>query len=95
VTATIDGQVVSWINTYTGETAAADVGAASAAETTSSQTSTYVAASKTKTTSAATSTSTAVTGDYQRIAYYNAEDGTADGLTFLGNHGGSESGVFD
>lgn len=35
------------------------------------------------------------TGAYARIAYYDATSGTSDGLTFLGNYGGSGSGVFD
>jgi hypothetical protein len=35
------------------------------------------------------------TGDWVRTAYYNAEKGIADGVTFLNNKGGSASGVFD
>ncbi|KAI9882779.1 MAG: hypothetical protein M1823_005477 [Watsoniomyces obsoletus] len=36
-----------------------------------------------------------LTGDWVRVAYYNAEKQTAEGLAFLGNHGGQGSGVFD
>jgi len=31
----------------------------------------------------------------QRAAYYNAEQGTSEGLIFMNNHGGDGSGVFD
>ena len=31
---------------------------------------------------------------YTRIGYYNAESGTAEGITFLGNYGGQGSGKF-
>ncbi len=36
-----------------------------------------------------------MTGDWVRTAYYDAESQTAEGLVFLGNHGGQGSGVFD
>ena len=36
-----------------------------------------------------------LSGGWGRQAYYNAEDGTADGLVFLNHYGGSGSGVFD
>lgn len=35
------------------------------------------------------------TGDYSRIGYYNAKQGIADGIVFLGNYGGDGSGSFD
>ena len=34
-------------------------------------------------------------GSWDRHAYYSAEGQIADGLTFLNNHGGDGSGVFD
>ena len=34
-------------------------------------------------------------GGWGRQAYYNAEQGSADGLVFLNHHGGEGSGVFD
>ncbi|KAH6657847.1 putative TOS1-like glycosyl hydrolase-domain-containing protein [Truncatella angustata] len=100
VTATIDGTVQTWINTWDGssdsdakvEVAAYEVSSTAKASSTSAAKS---SSTKTKTSSASTSTSTSVSGDYTRIAYYNAEDATADGVTFLGAHGGSGSGVFD
>jgi hypothetical protein len=36
-----------------------------------------------------------VSGDWQRSAYYCADDEISDGLAFLGNRGGQGSGVFD
>lgn len=36
-----------------------------------------------------------VVGDYKRTGYYNADEGTAEGLTFLNQKGGQGSGVFD
>jgi hypothetical protein len=35
------------------------------------------------------------TGDFSRIGYYDSASQHLDGLTFLGNHGGDGSGVFD
>lgn len=93
VYATINGQVVSWINTYSGETVAANVNAASA--TSAVTTSTKASSTSTSTKSSSTSTSTAAAGDYSRIAYYNAEDQTANGIVFLNNLGGAGSGVWD
>ncbi|KAJ3454944.1 hypothetical protein MRS44_013544 [Fusarium solani] len=34
-------------------------------------------------------------GDWQRTAYYNAEQQVADNVVFLGNYGGDGSGIFD
>lgn len=36
-----------------------------------------------------------VTGDWNRISYYDSEAGVADGLVFLSHHGGQGSGTFD
>lgn len=36
-----------------------------------------------------------IPGSYQRTAYYNAEQGVAEGLIFMNNHGGQGSGIFD
>jgi hypothetical protein len=35
------------------------------------------------------------TGDFSRTGYYDSASQHLDGLTFLGNHGGDGSGVFD
>ncbi|KAJ8119369.1 hypothetical protein ONZ43_g3665 [Nemania bipapillata] len=99
VVATIDGQVVSWINTYAGPTADAAADSSAPAATTSAASvdsaTTTKSASKSKQTSSASSTST-ITGDFVRTAYYNAESGDADGLVFLANVGSpGVSGTWD
>ncbi|KAJ3557820.1 hypothetical protein NPX13_g9850 [Xylaria arbuscula] len=96
VTATIDGQVVTWINTYAGPTAdAADVGAAAVATSAAESDPTSTESSE-KASSTTTSSTGTITGDFVRSAYYNAADGTADGLVFLANVGDpSLSGTWD
>ena len=105
VTVTMDGQVVSWINDYSG--GAATSTAAAAAQTTMATS--VVAAATSSVTSipvAATSAAAVVpvaeniavnvgSGGWEQIGYYNSEAGTSTGLTFMGNHGGSGSGVWD
>ncbi|KAL0935367.1 uncharacterized protein CTRU02_209958 [Colletotrichum truncatum] len=105
VTATIDGIVQSWINTWHGPTPEA----APPAETpvaapivTPSPTPTpeapFVAAAvpKPASSSKAKAPSTGSSGsDYTRVAYYNADKAIADGIVFLGNYGGQGSGKFD
>ncbi|KAI0912803.1 putative TOS1-like glycosyl hydrolase-domain-containing protein [Ustulina deusta] len=104
VVATIDGQVVSWLNTYAGPTA--DVAAdsapavtASAADSvaTSAESAKKVSSTKSSSTDSSTGSSTGtITGDFVRTAYYNAADGTADGLVFLANVGSpGVSGTWD
>lgn len=100
VTATIDGQVVSWVNDYNpGATPAGDkvksdhstkAGVAAAAATTAASTS----KGSSKGSSSSSSSSSSSGSDYSRIGYYNAEDSTADGIVFLGNYGGSGSGAW-
>lgn len=95
VTVTMDGKVVSWKNDWSGKaTAAAGAPAAAAATTT--------AAAPAATSPAAGAAASAVVkaavdpnAAYTRIGYYNAATQALDGLTFLGNHGGQGSGVFD
>lgn len=101
VTAVIDGQLVSWINTYAGPTAAADanVGAEDAgsgagfsvdvsigvAEATSTSSS-VAAATATSSTSSGDKESVDsddTSGEWTRISYYNSEEKTKEGLTFL------------
>ncbi|KAF2459827.1 putative TOS1-like glycosyl hydrolase-domain-containing protein [Lineolata rhizophorae] len=98
-----NGDVVSWINEYDGspattapaapaDTTAAAVEAADySAETSSAQASSTKASS----TGASSAATPAASGDWTQVAYYNAEEGTATGLTFLANLGGGGSGVFD
>ncbi|KAI3338277.1 putative TOS1-like glycosyl hydrolase-domain-containing protein [Ustulina deusta] len=104
VVATIDGQVVSWLNTYAGPTAdvAADSAPAvttSAADSvaTSAESAKKVSSTKSSSTDSSTGSSTGtITGDFVRTAYYNAADGTADGLVFLANVGSpGVSGTWD
>ena len=87
VTATINGQVVSWVNQYsgpgTGATATPEVDGA-----------TVTAASATSVESPIPSVN-AGPGNWARQAYYNAENGTDAGLVFLNHMGGQGSGVFD
>ncbi|KAI9732419.1 MAG: target of Sbf [Cirrosporium novae-zelandiae] len=90
VTATIDGQVVSWVNTYFGPTSASEAMGTIVPTTTAATASSIV--------SAAESPATffdAGSGNWGRQAYYNAESGTASGLVFLNHFGGTESGVWD
>lgn len=50
--------------------------------------------SKTKTKSKPSTGGKAAGGDWSRVAYYNAKEGVTDNLVFLGNYGGSGSGVW-
>lgn len=88
VIATIDGKVVSWTNQYDGG-AQPTAAAASPAGQTEDQAADHASPK------AATPTTNAGNGQWGRQAYYNAEQQTADGLTFLNNMGGQGSGVFD
>ncbi|GAP84371.1 putative tos1 protein [Rosellinia necatrix] len=98
VVATINGQAVSWINTWAGPTADAAADAAPAAVTSAA----YPASSSTSkkpTTGNNVKTpadSTSITGDFVRSAYYDAASGVADGLVFLANVGSpGVSGTWD
>lgn len=106
VTATIGGKVVHWINSYGGPGAAVATAAASAAAG-SGANSGYIggggkaAASATAGASEATESSytpskPAAAGDWERLAYYDQDSATAEGLVFLSNMGGQGgSGVWD
>lgn len=100
VTATIDGEVVSWVNTWAGtpaadvanavaddaginiEVAAAPSTSSSAAPTTATP---ALAASMAPASSAASSSldTSDANGSWKRISYYNAEEKTREGVTFL------------
>lgn len=110
VIATIDGQVVSWVNEYTGEatssasaaeatsvslTLSAQVKAATVAAASSAESSAAASSSASATAAASSSSSSSSSGSWSRSAYYNAAAGTADGVTFLNHNGGTGSGVFD
>ncbi|KAI1479065.1 hypothetical protein K445DRAFT_53731 [Daldinia sp. EC12] len=97
VVATIDGQVVSWVNNYFGgaaETPAPAPAPAPADPAPSPEppapepappAESYPEAPPPPPTNSAPVDVPA--GDFQRIAYYNAKDQVADGLVFLGNFG--------
>lgn len=103
VIATIDGQVVSWINQYAGPGASpSNVAAQPASVQTTLATS---IGSPAQTSTAPVHASSAVVGSKQlsdgdgstggsdswlRQAYYNAEAGTSDGFTFLNHFGGTQ-----
>ncbi|KAF2146537.1 uncharacterized protein K452DRAFT_282711 [Aplosporella prunicola CBS 121167] len=96
ITATIDGAVVSWVNNWTGQTSAANAASSAlgdagvkvevAAVTTSAAAAAeQTAAPSTSATATATSSSddSTATGPWKRVSYYNAEEKTKEGLTFL------------
>lgn len=86
ITATINGDVVSWLNPGAGGPAATsptgvsspDVGSAAAPAPASPA-----------------PTLNLGSGTWARQAYYDASSGVADGLVFLNNMGGQGSGTFD
>lgn len=84
ITATINGEVVSWLNPGAGGPAATSPTGVSSPDLGS----------------AAAPASPAPTlnlgsGTWARQAYYDATSGVADGLVFLNNMGGQGSGTFD
>lgn len=99
VTATINGNVVSWINEYAGVPTSSPTTSASSsillASSTSALTTTTPSATLPSPSALAAPALNAGAGNWGRQAYYNAANGTADGLVFLNNMGGQESGVFD
>lgn len=109
VTATINGEVVSWVNTFGAETPAAKAVVNDAttitktvAQATATQTATIAsekAGASAPASSAAPSpkatTASVASGDWSQVAYYEASSGTAHGVTFLNNMGGQGSGTFD
>lgn len=118
ITATIDGQVVSWVNNWFGGAPATEAAVAAPTENAAAaivpapEPTTEVAAAvpkssssvkqvKAKTTTSqaqpsdSSSSGSAAGGDWERVAYYNAEQQVADNIVFLGNYGGGGSGVFD
>lgn len=109
VTATINGDVVSWINDYNPGAAATTAAAAAGSDTGSgcgsssgsgsgnaatTPTTSDASTEETESSNSSSNGSTDTSGGYTRSAYYSAGEGTADGVTFLGNYGGTGSGVF-
>lgn len=100
VYATIDGVAVSWVNEYGGASStavssAASTSAAASSAATSAVSSSTTAASASYTPESSSDDNTTVTGAYTRTSYYDSASGTADNVVFLGNYGGSGSGVWD
>nr|POF19949.1 pga52-like protein [Quercus suber] len=102
VIATIDGQVVSWANNWSGQSATAAPAASTAAPASNNV---LVAAAGvvddvlgavTGHGSASDSSNTAGSGSsWARQGYYNAEKNISQGLVFLNHEGGAGSGTFD
>lgn len=96
VTPTINGQVVSWINEYNGHTIASAMSSAAATNAVSTNIAlvpTSAPASTTISTSTPAPSSSQPPSDqvddthWQQHAYYNMENQTVEGLTFLNNMG--------
>ncbi|KAF1992603.1 hypothetical protein K402DRAFT_416249 [Aulographum hederae CBS 113979] len=101
VTATINGQVVSWANTYDGHNEGQPAGQPAeqpAAQSTGSHveapSSGFIGA-KPNSSPAQFAPAPAASGDWSRIGYFNSDSKTAEGVTFLNNKGGQGSGVWD
>ncbi|KIW92130.1 uncharacterized protein Z519_07114 [Cladophialophora bantiana CBS 173.52] len=94
VTATINGQVVSWINQYAGPGAAIATPAPENNRGGGQRVAPGSAAPAYSAPPPKASMSPG-SGQWGRQAYYNAEQGVCDGLVFLNHHGGQGSGVFD
>jgi hypothetical protein len=103
VFATIDGQVVSWINEWSGvastavSSAVAVVTGAIATPLIKVDAAVALSVDGPKSTPSPASPTPASggSGSWGRKAYYNAEAGSADNVVFLSHNGGSGSGVFD
>ncbi|KAK2759080.1 target of Sbf [Arachnomyces sp. PD_36] len=101
VTTIINGQEVSWINTWDGTQDVAE-DAPAAPEPAPAPVAPAVEDDNTPTqkqnsgsTDGGAPPVNAGWGNWGRQAFYDAEAGIADGLTFLNHHGGEGSGVFD
>ncbi|RSL44079.1 hypothetical protein CEP54_014828 [Fusarium duplospermum] len=104
VTATIGGKIVSWENSYSGDVPSTQAPTAPdpAAATEPVKQPPEPGTSKPRpdvnrkvNLPGETKTKPPAGGDWQRTAYYNAEQQVADNVVFLGNYGGDGSGIFD
>ncbi|EFW22210.1 target of Sbf [Coccidioides posadasii str. Silveira] len=91
VTATINGEVVTWANEYDGGAAPTPAPGSYKGSDKDSKGS----GKKGGDTRKKTPEFNAGIGKWGRQGYYDAEKGVADGLTFLNHNGGQGSGVFD
>ena len=107
ISATIDGQLVSWTNEYAGPGVATAAPGAEAVDDVNasalstdmtddvdmiSQRPTLSSTTIASTSSSSTLAATAKSQNWTRQAYFNAASGTAEGLTFL-NHFGGTNGI--
>ncbi|KAF6240147.1 hypothetical protein HO173_001757 [Letharia columbiana] len=105
VSATIDGQLVSWTNVYAGPGVATDAPVLGAIDDTSASTSdadttedtnmtsqsSTLSSSTTTSTSSSSKSSAPATGEgWTRQAYLNAASGAVEGLMFLNHFGGTD-----
>ncbi|KAL8734133.1 MAG: hypothetical protein Q9166_001618 [cf. Caloplaca sp. 2 TL-2023] len=103
IVATIDGQVVSWINNYAGPGASPQTGAAQPASAVQTTLATSVGTPSKAPSATSTSASPGSfnpfpnsggsiggSGSWSRQAYFNAEAGSSDGFTFLNHFGGTQ-----
>lgn len=97
VTATIDGKVVTWANDYDGGAAPTPAPGSGAPPKLNNKKVNKGGDSEGTPASPHKSSPSinAGLGKWARQAYYDAESGTAEGLTFLNHHGGEGSGTFD
>lgn len=100
VTAVIDGKVVTWENNWFGGAPAAPTPAPAASQPKTDAAAPGLNAVKSDSTKSNSKGKdkgkhTPSGLDWDRIAYYNSEDGVADNMVFMGNYGGDKSGVFD
>lgn len=99
VTATIDGQVVHWVNEYAGPANSAHSATESAMpaqSATSSKSSMTSTVNNVKTSAASSSAPAAAktnsgASNWGRQAYYNAGEGVSKGFTFLNHFGEADS----
>lgn len=88
VSATIDGQVASWINSYQGPVPTSSVPPVQADALPFFPPESPAA--NMKPVSTAGTLKTAMDGAWSRQAYYNANAGTVEGITFLNHFGGTD-----
>ena len=93
VTAIMDGQTVSWVNNYCPGYTEALTPTSSVISQSASNLGTAISATPTAAPSVVVpGVKPAAVGQFTRAGYYNAVQQRSDGLTFLGNLGGVDSG---
>ena len=92
VTAVINGETVSWENNYHGGSGAPPTHEPNGNNAVAGRGNAAVDTPHKAPKSAKDFKSTP--GDWCRVSYYNAREGEADDITFLGHYGGSGSGGF-